>query len=120
MTDSLKTYRRMNYRLQTRDISVSTIEGELIDNKLQRLSKRLREPFEIDVTLTRDQHHRHGDVITCTLKIVAGKHVMYAERQGATIQDTLDAAMQALKREIDKQHDKSILLRRVIKRFMGR
>jgi ribosomal subunit interface protein len=110
----------MNYSLQTQHIELSDADRDLIEKKMQRFEKRLQPPFVIDIVFSLDTHHATGDITSCRINIHHGKNTFHAERTGATAQDTLDSCLDALEQELAKNRDKSISLRRVVKRLFRR
>ncbi len=77
-----------------------------MDKKLGRLQKHLLPPYTINVRCTHSTHHAKGNVITCLVNIEQRGKVFHAERAASTIQDALDAVIEALEKELGREHDK--------------
>ncbi len=110
----------MKYSLTAQHIELSSMDRQLLDEKLNRLQKLLDSPSKISVVIRHDTHHRQGKVVTCTLNIEIDRHHLYAERAAATVQDALDDTLKALKQELLKHHDKHRRQQWSTKRWPGR
>ena len=75
-------------------------------HKLDRLQKHLMPPYVMDVRCMRSTHHLKGDVITCKVNIEQHGRVFHAERDAQTVLDALDEVIEALEKELGKDHDK--------------
>lgn len=106
----------MEYRLSTDKVEITDEDRQLMDKKFNRLQKILETPFVVDVRITRDTHHRNGDVVNCKIVIEQGKHVFHADRTADTIQTALDEALEAMQKELQRHHEDSIQRRRQIRR----
>lgn len=95
----------MKFNLRNQYISPTDSDLAQMQEKLDRLDKHLLPPYVADVHLIHDQHHRSGEVVTCIINIEHGKRVFHTERTGGTIQDALDEAIEAVRRELKKYHD---------------
>ncbi len=96
----------MKFNLSTEHITLSANDLGLIEEKLERLEKTLRPPFVVDVRLSHDQHHRQGKVVSCRLNIKQGGMVFHADRSADTVQNVIDLAVGAIKKELLKYQDK--------------
>jgi ribosomal subunit interface protein len=96
----------MKYNLSTEHLTVTSVDQELIDKKLLKLEKLVHEPYTMDIRLVHDTHHRHGQVVTCTVNIAQGKRVFHAERESESIQTSLDEVITALRHELQKAYKK--------------
>jgi ribosomal subunit interface protein len=96
----------MKYSLSTQNIELSEADQQLLEEKLGRLTKHLTPPFHPEVMVRHDRHHRSGPVISCRINVTQAGVVLHVEREGATVQEALDQAIDALKNEITKQRDK--------------
>jgi ribosomal subunit interface protein len=98
----------MQYSLRCEHLTLSSLDEELIEKKLQRLEKYASVPYVMDVTFLHTTHQATGNIVECRLTIKQGKQVFHAERTEATIQEALDAALHALRQELTKYHDKTV------------
>lgn len=96
----------MKYSLRTENFTLSDFDREQLDKKMERLNKHLIPPFTVDVALLHDTHHNKGQVVTCRINVEHGKKVLHAERTGQSAQDAVDESLVAIKRELEKEHDK--------------
>lgn len=96
----------MKYSLTTKYIELVEADIRLLDKKLERLEKHLLVPFQADVVLRRDRHHRSGETVTCKINIEQGKSVYHAQRVGESVQEALDEVIAALKKELVKNREK--------------
>lgn len=96
----------MKYNLTTQHITITEQDHELLDKKLNALLKHLVPPYVTDVLVKKDQHHSKGDIITCSIRIKHGQHVSHASRERDTVQNALDEAIEAIRRELKKIQDK--------------
>lgn len=96
----------MKYSLRTEHLELTDLDKEQLDKKIDRLTKHLVPPFMTDITISHDQHHRKGQVITCIINIGQGKKVFHAERSAESVQNALDLVLEALERELEKEHTK--------------
>lgn len=96
----------MKYSITTQHIELSEADLTLLDKKLERIKKYLTPPFNANVVLRHDTHHRTGITVTCTVNIKQGKTVFHAQRAGESIQEALDEVIDVLKRELLKNQDK--------------
>lgn len=99
----------MKYNLHTENIELTDLDHQFLQEKLGRLKKHLHPPYILDVTLTRDGHHRQGNVVNCRLNLEMGgaKRTFYADRSDNSVQTCLDQAIAALEHELQKWHDKN-------------
>lgn len=110
----------MLYNLQTQNLELTATDQQMLDDKLNRFQKFLKEPYQVDIRFVRDTHHNSGLIMNCLINIRQGKNVFHAERVAATVQDSLDQCLDGLKQEVAKNRDKCIQARRVIKRIFRR
>ncbi|MFH1353790.1 MAG: ribosome-associated translation inhibitor RaiA [bacterium] len=96
----------MKYSLTTKNIQLPEADIKLLDKKLERLEKHLRPPFQTDVVLRHDRHHRTGDTVTCIVNIKQRGSVFHAQRVGKSAQEALDEVIAALKKELVKNREK--------------
>jgi ribosomal subunit interface protein len=93
----------MRYTLYTQNIVLSPFSRRQLEEKVQRIEKFLRHPLPLEVAIK--QEGRAGAFV-CALTYGEGKHVLHAERSGDTFEDSLDAALLALRHELIKQRDR--------------
>jgi len=98
----------MDYTLTTKHITLSDADRDVLDEKLSRLQKHLTPPFRLEVLLLHDTHHRHGDVITCRLKVNQHGEILHIERARDSIQNAVDECVDALKSELIRYKDKQL------------
>jgi len=96
----------MNYSLTTKHIEVSDQEKQMIEEKLGRLKKYLEPPFSFDIVLQGDTHHRHGNVVSCRIKLVQAGKTHHVDRARETIQIALDDCIEALSKEVRRRKDR--------------
>lgn len=96
----------MKHSLRTHNVTMTAIDQQQMDEKLERLHKHLQPPFTMDVVLDRKILKSQGNSITCTITIEHGKHVFHAQRISHTMQTALDQTIDALHQELKKEHDK--------------
>lgn len=82
------------------------MDRDLMEEKLNRLEKHLRPPFVVDVSLERHQHHGEGVTIQCIIRVEQGKKMFHADRSDESLQTALDMTMDAMQRELAKEHDR--------------
>lgn len=96
----------MHYNLHCENLQLSDFEARDLDKKIERLGKHVQPPFVVDVTLQHDAHHLKGAVITCRINVTHGKKLFHVERTGSTTADAVDEVLNALKNELERDHDK--------------
>src|SRR3989344_9641588 len=96
----------MKYSLSTQNLELTEADQQLLEEKLDRLTKHLIPPFHPEIMIRHDRHHRSGQVISCRINVNQSGKVLHIEREGATVQEALDEALNALKGELTKEHDK--------------
>ncbi len=96
----------MKYSLRTEHLTLTDFDQQQLDKKLNRLGKHLLPPFVIDISLLHDTHHQKGAVVTCIITIEQGKKVFHAQREAESIQDAMDRCLEAISRELRKEHSK--------------
>lgn len=96
----------MEYQLQTTNLELSADETKLLDEKLDRISSHLSDPYTVHVRLMRDNHHNKGDVFTCIVNVRMGKNSFHAERTAETVLNAIDNSLESLKQELTKYHDR--------------
>ncbi len=92
----------MKYTVSTHGVKLSAYNKDQIGEKTARLEKYLHHPLPVEIVFRREGK----GMITCTLMYGEGKHVLRAERTNHSLEDSLDEALGALKRELVKQHEK--------------
>ena len=97
----------MEYTLHKHNLELTDADFNLLDKKLKRLQKHLKPPFNVNIGLRRDTHHKNGEIMTCTINISHGKKTYHAERTGETVQDCLDEVIHALTQELERDHDRA-------------
>jgi ribosome-associated translation inhibitor RaiA len=90
----------MRYILQTLNLALSDTDQKLLEKKIRTLYTLCRPPYKLKILLSRDTHHRQGDVITCIINIVFGKKNIHVTRQAATIQLVLDSSLAAARKSL--------------------
>lgn len=93
----------MKYTIITHKVELSELNKEQISERVGRLTKYLRHPLPVEISFGREGK----GLITCRLMYGEGKHVLYAERSSHSLEESLDLALSALKRELVRQQDKS-------------
>lgn len=93
----------MRYTLYTQNVVLSAFNRRLLEEKVRRVEKYLKHPLPLEVSVRCEGKAR---TFVCTLMYGAGKHVLRAERHGATLEDSLDAALEALRHELIKQRER--------------
>ncbi len=78
----------------------------LLGKKLERLEKHVPVPFTCHVDIEHDQHHHTGAVVLCRINITSHKKTYHVERSAETLQDALDAVLEALRHELERDHGK--------------
>lgn len=96
----------MKYLLTLHHIEISDMDREQLEEKLDRLYKHLVPPYKIDVLIAHDTHHTQGDVIRCRMNIEQNGKIYHAERSEGSIQDAIDAVVNALKSELLAIHNR--------------
>lgn len=96
----------MQYSLRTQHIEVTDLDRDQLDHKLDRIKKHLMPPFTIDISIERETLHSSGETVNVRINIEQGKRVFHADRSDATLQNALDAAIEAISAELKKEHDK--------------
>lgn len=92
----------MKYTLHTHNIVLSDVNRRQIEEKIGRLAKHLRHPWPVEMTFRREGK----GLIMCSLTYGEGKQTIHAERSSHSLEESLDGALEALKREIIKHHEK--------------
>lgn len=97
----------MRYNLQLDHIELSDFDRQLLDKKIDVLHKHLKPPYVADITIAHNPHHLNGDeTVQCIINIENGKKVFHADRSGPDIQRALDQAIDAMKQELRRAHEK--------------
>jgi len=96
----------MQYSLRTQHLELTDLDRDQIDNKLNRIKKHLMPPFTMDISMIREQLKSNGETVNVRINIEQGKRVFHAERSDSTVQNALDAAIEAISAELKKEHDK--------------
>jgi ribosomal subunit interface protein len=97
----------MKYSLSLKGIELSDRDRDLMEQKLNRLKKRVKPPFRADIVLSHDKRHRTGNVVNCTINFHHMGRIDHVERTADTAQDAIDECIRALKNEIMKKKDKN-------------
>lgn len=87
-------------------MQLTALDQQLLNKKLNRLSKHLPTPFTCRIDVEHDGHHRTGAVVLCRINIMARKKTYHAERSAETLQDALDDVLVALRHELEREHSK--------------
>lgn len=96
----------MQYSLVTKHLTISELDQQQMEEKLNRLEKLLLVPYHMAIALEHDMHHRKGEVVHCRLNLTQRKKTFYAERSAESMQKALDEAISALRHELEKFHSK--------------
>ncbi len=96
----------MKHSLRLEHITLTDLDTQHLEDKLNRIEKHLTAPYTVDVTLMHDTHHAKGNVVTCTIIIEQGKQVFRAERAQETVPTAIDACISALKSSLLSSHDR--------------
>jgi ribosomal subunit interface protein len=97
----------MKYSLALKGIDLSDVDRNLMEQKLNRLKKRVKPPFRADIVLSHDKRHRTGNVVNCTINFHYMGTIAHVKRTANTAQDAIDESIGALKNEIMKKKDKN-------------
>ena len=96
----------MKYSLSTKNIELTEIDLQMLEEKLNRLTKYLVLPFHPQVVVRRERHHSSGAVINCAININQSGTVIHAERFANSVQGALDESIAAIRSELIKRRDK--------------
>lgn len=96
----------MKYSLRSHNLTLTDLDQEQMDKKLDRIKKHLMPPYVMDVSVTREVLKSEGESVTCIINVEQGKRVFHAERTENTLQNSLDEAIDAISNELKKEHDK--------------
>ena len=92
----------MKYTLASHSIEISDYQQAQIEEKIMKLEKHLPDPLPLEIAFTNDS----PEVVRCHLNYGNGKNTSHCEQTGATIEDSLDKAIEMLRRELIKKHEK--------------
>ena len=98
----------MKYSLSLKGVEISDVDRNLLEQKLNRLKKRVKPPFRADIVLSHDKRHRTGSVVKCTINFHYMGTIAHVDRTADTAQDAIDESIRALKNEIMKKKDKNV------------
>ncbi len=101
----------MEYSLRTENVVLTVPDRKFLNEKLAKLDKFVKAPYGADVALIHTSHA--SSPVTCIINIEKGKHVFHAQREGNTIQAATLEVVEALEKEIQKQHGKQRAKERV-------
>lgn len=96
----------MEYSLRVRGLNLTAMDQQLLDKKLERLERHVPTPFSCSVDIEHDQHHRKGAVVLCRVNITSHKKTYHVERSAETVQDAMDQVLEALRHDLERDHDK--------------
>ncbi len=94
----------MQYSLSTLHIELTKEDYQMLEEKLSRINKFLKQPYKIDILIRHDKHHLKGAVITCRINIEHRQHLFHAEQIASTVQNALDETLEAIKNELSRYH----------------
>lgn len=96
----------VKYNLTRKNIELSELDQQEIEEKTQRLKRLIKGPYTFDIVIKRDSHHRQGNVIDCRMTLKTAGNTMHAERLNSTVANVVDEVVEALRKELVKFQEK--------------
>lgn len=93
----------VKYTLSAHNIVLSAFNRRQIEEKIGRLEKYLRHPLPVEITFRREGK----GLILCAVTYGEGKQTLHAERANHSLEESLDQVLEALKKELIKQHERA-------------
>lgn len=108
----------MRLAIEAKNFSLTPDVREYVTKKIGGLSKFAGQRAYDKVTqvdLTRDRHHRRGEVFSATVNFAIKNDLLYAQGSGQNVFAAIDEVESALKYELRRRHDKkrTLLMRRL-------
>jgi putative sigma-54 modulation protein len=101
----------MNIVIKTTNFKSTPAIKSYVEEKIGHLSKFIT-ANEAKVELSRDKHHKTGDVYRAEVMVIAGGKVLRADESTEDIFASIDLVIPKLKEQISKFKDKRVTLQR--------
>lgn len=110
----------MNYQVYSKNVLVTDILREYLDMRMAHLDKISTDVISCRVDLSRDEHHRKGEVFRAEINLNVPGRLMRVVEQSADMRAAIDLATEKLLNQLRKQKDRRIGARRQLTKFMGK
>lgn len=101
----------MNIQIKATNLQLTDSVRDYVEDKVGNLAKFIK-ATEAKVELSKDKHHRTGDVFRAEVMLMVGGKLMRADQESEDIYASLDLVIPKLKEQISKFKDKRQALER--------
>jgi putative sigma-54 modulation protein len=108
----------MEYQVYSKQLEVTDSLREYLDMKLEHVDKLSVAPIACRVDLSRDQHHRKGDIFRVEINMNVPGNLLRIVEQHSDIRAAIDLATDKLIRQLQKFKGKKIDTKRRLGRLM--
>lgn len=107
----------MEYQVYSKNLLVTDSLREYLDLKLAHIDRLSVETVACRVDLSRDAHHRKGDIFRVEINMNVPSKLLRIVEQHSDARAAIDLAVDKLHRQLQKFKNKRIDLRRRLARF---
>jgi putative sigma-54 modulation protein len=108
----------MEYQVYSKNLEVTDSLQEYLDMKLAHIDKLSVQPIACRVDLSRDQHHRKGDIFRVEINMTVPGTLLRIVETHPDVRASIDLATDKLIRQLQKFKGKKIDTKRRLGRFM--
>lgn len=98
----------MNIQIHAKNIDLSLDIREAIEEKTRDVEKYIKNIVDVYVNITRDAHHRKGDVYTVDINVRIPKKTIRATKEGESLMLAFNEAEKVLKQNVAEEKKKMI------------
>ncbi|MCX6785070.1 MAG: ribosome-associated translation inhibitor RaiA [Candidatus Komeilibacteria bacterium] len=102
----------MPYQIYAKNLDLTAPLKEYIDLKMKKLAKFIKNNEHYQIDLSRDAHHKKGEVFRAEINLAIANEVFRAVEIGPDIRSALDVARDKMFLQINKIKQKKISARR--------
>ncbi len=108
----------MDYQVYSKNLDITDSLREYLDMKLAHVDKLSVSPIACRVDLSRDQHHRKGEIFRVEINMNVPGRLLRIVEQHSDVRAAIDLATDKLVRQLQKFKGKKIDTKRRLDRFM--
>lgn len=107
----------MNYQIYSKNLLVTYILRQYLDERFQHVDKLQAEVISCRVDLSRDEHHKKGDVYRAEINLNIPHKLLRVVEISNDIRASIDLAIDKLSQQLKKAKDRNVSGRRRISKL---
>jgi len=92
----------MNFQIYAKNLALSDETKNYLEEKMQKLGLRAKKMISARLDISRDRHHRKGNVLRVEINLSLPHKLLRAVAQEEQVESSFDLALKKLNKQIEK------------------